>query len=267
MASERIEKGKQLVIWPEAADPSRLRFNFIQGSLLHLEICIEVYLCRFDRFVPEPKGDHTTFHACLQKLHRCRVPKHVRSYMLAPQRRTCLAGMCNVLCQQVLHTIGTQASASRTGKDDCVIADFNFTQPGTQDIRGALGQRCRSFLATLAETRTWAPVAKQTLRRHKPVISDRRNPVCAASSINAWSRRPERVLRSGACRSASISSLVRNPICARVQRLFGIPHPLNFSGWVLPEDAYRKNERMAVSRRFRLLALMPRLVCMSSRNA
>ena len=54
MASECFEKGEQLVIGSETADPPLLRFNFVQCGLLYLEICIEIDLCRFDRFVPKP---------------------------------------------------------------------------------------------------------------------------------------------------------------------------------------------------------------------
>jgi integron integrase len=72
-ASERIEKRKQLVVGSKAAGAPRSRINFVQCRLLHLEIGLDIDLCRLDRFVPEPRGDHATFHARLQKLHRHRV--------------------------------------------------------------------------------------------------------------------------------------------------------------------------------------------------
>ena len=55
-----------------------------------------------------------------------------------------------MLCQQILHTIGTQANTSGTGKDDGIIAGLNFTQPGAQDASRGLGQRRRPFPAALA---------------------------------------------------------------------------------------------------------------------
>ncbi len=48
MASERIEKRKQLVAGAKAAGPPRSRINFVQCRLLHLEIGIEIDLCRLD---------------------------------------------------------------------------------------------------------------------------------------------------------------------------------------------------------------------------
>ena len=44
MASQPLEKGKQLVIGSEPANPPGLRLNFIQGGLFHFEICIEIDL-------------------------------------------------------------------------------------------------------------------------------------------------------------------------------------------------------------------------------
>ena len=85
MVSERIEKGEQRVIGSKAAHPPGLRFNFVQGGLLHLQICIEIDLRRLDRLVSEPQGDHAAFHPSLQQFHRCRVAQHMRSHMLFPQ--------------------------------------------------------------------------------------------------------------------------------------------------------------------------------------
>jgi hypothetical protein len=82
--SERVEKGEQLVIGSKAAHPPGLRFNFIQGCLLHLQICIEIDLRHLDRLMSEPQGDHATFHPSLQQFHRCRVAQHMRSHMLFP---------------------------------------------------------------------------------------------------------------------------------------------------------------------------------------
>lgn len=47
----------------------------------------------------------------------------------------------------------------------------------------------------LPRTRTCAPEPRHTAPRHSPVISDRRNPVCTAKSMSAWSRRPLMVCR------------------------------------------------------------------------
>jgi hypothetical protein len=54
MVSERVKKGEQLVIGAKAAHSSKLRFNFVQGCLLHLQICIEIDLRRLDRLMSEP---------------------------------------------------------------------------------------------------------------------------------------------------------------------------------------------------------------------
>jgi len=48
MRSECIQKCEKLVIRSKAADSSRLWIHFIQGSLLHPEIGIEIYLRRLD---------------------------------------------------------------------------------------------------------------------------------------------------------------------------------------------------------------------------
>jgi len=48
MRSECIEECEKLVIRSKAADSSRLWIHLIQRSLLHLEIGIEIYLCRLD---------------------------------------------------------------------------------------------------------------------------------------------------------------------------------------------------------------------------
>ena len=48
MVSERIEKGEQLVIGSKAAHPPGLRFNFVQGGLLHRQIYIEIDLRRLN---------------------------------------------------------------------------------------------------------------------------------------------------------------------------------------------------------------------------
>lgn len=48
MRSECIKKCEKLVIRSKAADSSRLWIHLIQRGLLHLEIGIEIYLCRLD---------------------------------------------------------------------------------------------------------------------------------------------------------------------------------------------------------------------------
>jgi hypothetical protein len=89
----------------------------------------------------EPKGDHAAFNASLQQIHRRRVPQNVSSHVFLFQRCAGLAGMGNMLCQQILHPVGTQTSASRTGKDYGVLVGLNLAHPTAQHIRRRLGQR------------------------------------------------------------------------------------------------------------------------------
>ena len=75
VASERIEKRKQLVVGSKAASAPRSRINFVQCRLLHLEIGLDIDLCRLDRFVPEPQGEPTLAdHRVWQDVYRPTTP-------------------------------------------------------------------------------------------------------------------------------------------------------------------------------------------------
>src|SRR4051812_26791731 len=87
--------------------------------------------------------------------------------------------------------------------------------------------------------------------------------------MNARSRLPVQVSVSGAASKASISGLVRNPINVWLCFFDGIDKTC----WITSDrvgssnDAYRKNDRMAVRRRLRLRALLFRFCSRSAKNA
>ena len=117
----------------------------------------------------------------------------------------------------------------------------------------------RSF-RPLPWQRTCAPESRHTSAIRKPSVSETRKPVCAVRTSHAWSRRPSRVVRSGAASNASTSPGVRKLTSVRSVRLTGMARMrwirCACSGWRIA--AKRNIERMAASRAFRVLTLLPR---------
>ena len=101
------------------------------------------------------------------------------------------------------------------------------------------------------------------------VSSEARSPVWTASSIQAWSRRPVRVDRSGAARRASVSVAVRNVTIVWSARLGGMARTRSMSaacsGW--RRAAKLNREWIAASRALRVRIVLPRSRSMWSRNA
>jgi integrase/recombinase XerD len=151
LASERLEEGEQLVVRLESASTGRLRLDLVEGCLLDLEIGVEIDLRRLDRLMPQQQGNHGGLHAGLEQFHRCRVAQHMRGHVLVLERWAAPASLFNMLGQHVVHAIRAQTSAACAWKDDRVLPDGDFAQPGLHDSGRLLGQWRRAFLATLAD--------------------------------------------------------------------------------------------------------------------
>ena len=151
VTSQRLEEGQQLVVRLEFALAGALRFDLVEGCLLDFEVGVEIDLRRLDRLVPEQHGNHGGLHAGLEEFHRRGVAQHVRGHALVLERRADPASLFDVLGQQIVNAIGTQASTTRAGKDDRSIVVGDFAQPSLHDSGRLPGQRCRAFLATLAD--------------------------------------------------------------------------------------------------------------------
>ena len=90
-----------------------------------------------------------------------------------------------MLIQQVLHAMNTEPLPSGAGKQNIIFTALRLTKPGFQHLACRFGQRYTPLLATLADDTHVSASFKDKVLTFKPVISDKRSPVCTAVRINA----------------------------------------------------------------------------------
>jgi hypothetical protein len=78
-----------------------------------------------------------------------------------------------------------------------------FTSHAWRATRTCVVSGLHRSLRPLPSHRTWAPAPRWTASLSRPISSERRKPVWAASGSKVWSQRPSHVVRSGAARIAS----------------------------------------------------------------
>jgi hypothetical protein len=109
------------------------------------------------------------------------------------QRGTSPTGHRCVFGEEISHSVETQSSSMNAGKQNPGISPGRFFQPCLHDGARVCGEWCATFLAALALTTDVCAHTKNEILRQRLVISERRKPVCTASSSKAWSRRPFQV--------------------------------------------------------------------------
>src|SRR5438034_8524703 len=97
-----------------------------------------------------------------------------------------------------------------------------LTQPSAQGTYGVLTQRGAAFLAPFAPTSDVRSGSENHIFGLKAINSETLSPVWTATVSNVQSRRPLQLSLSGADRSASISTRVRNWTGLRSNRLLGM---------------------------------------------
>jgi len=99
----------------------------------------------------EPQRNDTWLGTLLEKAHRRRVAKHMRAHPLVLQRRT--GGRCrgDMLGQQILHAVRTQAAATCVREQGLIWKLVWLLHPGREDDPSVLAQRCTAFLTSLAD--------------------------------------------------------------------------------------------------------------------
>ena len=167
---------------------------------------------------------------------------------LGRERRAGRGGGGGVFGEAVLERVAAERTAGAGGEQRVVGFSRRVRAP----------RRCRTAtvclvsgvmrcLRPLPRQLTCAPVPSRMSLQVRPVSSEARSPVWAASRIMAWSRRPIQVARSGASSSASSSGSVRNVTSAWSWRLDGIAR----TRWIVAacsgclSAAYLNSERIA----------------------
>ena len=161
------------------------RHRFGEDFLFQRQVGIKIDLSGFYRLVPQPKGDHGSINASLQQLHRAlwRSECGVIRFLTSDEHFTRAATTC-------LFTKSWTASAlslppERLGKRNLLESgQGSFIQASsTRRVVLDMGvQRCFRPLPT-----HWmcAPGPSITSSRQSPVSSDKRKPVCMATSSKA----------------------------------------------------------------------------------
>ena len=161
------------------------RHRFGEDLLLQRQIGIKVDLSGFHRLVPQPKRDHGPINASLQQLHRGRMAKPMWRDPLFDQRRTFHPSCRDMFVHQVLDGICTEPPAREAGEKELAgNGQGSFIQASnTRRVVLDMGvQRCFRPFPT-----HWmcAPGPSVTSSWQSPVSSDKRKPVCMATSSKA----------------------------------------------------------------------------------
>ena len=102
---------------------------FSERTLHNIPLRI-IHLSGLDGFVAQPQGDYRAIHAGLQEFHRGGVSQNMWADPLRIQRRTGSLSNCDMLGQQILHSIRAELAASRIRENNLVVdAARGFSEP------------------------------------------------------------------------------------------------------------------------------------------
>ena len=123
--------------------------------------------------------------------------------------RALLSCLGDLLAQDTLGAITADWPAARAGKQWVSGVAETFSQPSARIYYDIFMSPRATLLASFRQ-RTEPPAPKTTSSQRRPMSSEMRSPVWAATSSKVQSRRSAHVVRSGAENSASIWGRVRS---------------------------------------------------------
>ena len=143
---------------------------------------VQVDPCGGRAFVAHPEGDDGDVDACVQQVHRRGVPQGVRGDVLGLQRtgRSC-AAVAACLVTRCSTASRRERGSARVANSGLGSVPPRFGEPGGEDVRRWRGERRRAVLAALAVAVACGPVPRSTSCTARPVSSETRSPVWAAT--------------------------------------------------------------------------------------
>jgi integrase/recombinase XerD len=170
---------------PITANVVWLACQHARALTVHISFLRTIDLRGLHRLMSEPQRKNRTIHTRLQKIHCRGVPQAVNSDAPFLQRGTDFGCRHAMLGQQILHAVEAETFALGAGKEHVALTPLRFSKPGFQHGECGLGKRCAAFFAALADHAQVSAGPTMRSARLSPVISDKRRPVCTATSRKA----------------------------------------------------------------------------------